>query len=206
MATKIEAIKRTPAELISLDHYNSCNHCSDPERGYCDEGVCLARLCVVKRTVKRYTVYSVLADGNPWTVTQTDDAELALLAYRAELEKYAGHRHHAHGIFLTNDPEKGDVQEDLESCSLVCPNCDAMSEDGGLCWYCHDEQKRASASPTSAPGAGQVTDTDSYRLGEISMKARLYLECGGEVAYRELVLALNRQLDYLTPLPLEPVK
>jgi hypothetical protein len=161
MATKIEAIKRTPGR-------------------------------------QRYTVYSVLADGNPWTVTQTDDAELALLAYRAEVEKYAGHRDHAHGIFLTNDPEKGDVQEDLESCSLVCPNCDAMSEDGGLCWYCHDEQKKTSVD--------QVTDTDSYRLGEISMKARLYLECGGEFAYRELALALNRELDYLTPLPLEPVK
>jgi transposase len=74
MATKIEAIKRTPAELISLDHYNSCNYCSDGDRGYCDEGERLARLC-------------------------------------AEVGQ-------------------------------VCPNCDAMSEDGGLCWYCHDEQKR----------------------------------------------------------------
>jgi hypothetical protein len=124
-----KAIKRTPAELISLDHYNSCNHCSDGDRGYCDEGVRLARLC-------------------------------------AEVGQ-------------------------------VCPNCEAMSEDGGLCWYCHDEQKRASV--------GQVTDTDSYRLGEISMKARLYLQCGGKDAYRELALALNRELDYLTPLPLEPV-
>jgi hypothetical protein len=193
-----KAIKRTPAELISLDHYNSCNHCSDGDRGYCDEGVRLARLCVVKRTVKRYTVYSVLADGNPWTVTQTDDAELALLAYRAEVEKYAGHRHHAHGIFLTNDPEKGDVQEDLESCSLVCPTCDAMSEDGGLCWYCHTQQKR------HARDLSELYDV-LKRLGALSMKARLYVECGGKDAYRELALALNRELDYLTPLPLEPV-
>jgi hypothetical protein len=119
--------KRTPAELISLDHYNSCNYCSDGDRGYCDEGVRLARLC-------------------------------------AEVGQ-------------------------------VCPNCDAMSEDGGLCWYCHDEQKKRDRS--------ELYDA-LRRLGALSMKARLYVECGGEDAYRELALALNRELDYLTPLPLEP--
>ena len=41
------------------------------------------------------------------------------------------------------------------------------------------------------------------RLGALSMKARLYLACGGADAYRELASAVNRELDYLTPLPTE---
>ena len=65
--------KRTPAELISLDHYASCQYCSDPDRGFCAEGDRLEQACI--------------------------------------------------------------------AAGQVCPNCDAMSEDGGLCWYCHDEQK-----------------------------------------------------------------
>ena len=65
--------KRTPAELISLDHYQGCQYCSDPDRGFCAEGDRLEQACI--------------------------------------------------------------------AAGQVCPNCDSMSEDGGLCWYCHDEQK-----------------------------------------------------------------
>lgn len=62
----------------------------------------------------RYSVYSVLGDGNVWTALETDSASEALAKLESEREKYASHRHHAHGITLTDDPERGDVTAELE--------------------------------------------------------------------------------------------
>lgn len=69
----------------------------------------------------RYTVYSVLGDGNPWDVLSTDSPEQALNALDRERNKYAKHRDHHHDVYLTDDPEAGscesllmDLGEDLD--------------------------------------------------------------------------------------------
>lgn len=66
---------------------------------------------------QRYTVYSVLGDGNPFNVLTTEDPREALDALDLECEKYRGQRDrsdHAHGIFDPDDEERGDITLDAE--------------------------------------------------------------------------------------------
>jgi hypothetical protein len=64
---------------------------------------------------KKYTVYSVLGDGNAWVVLVTNSMEEALGKVAAQRERYKSHgRTHAHGVYLTDDPELGDVEAHLE--------------------------------------------------------------------------------------------
>lgn len=56
----------TPGQ-VSLDHYNSCQHCSDDDRGYCDEGVRLARLCVELGQVCRICGQASEDNGLCWS-------------------------------------------------------------------------------------------------------------------------------------------
>ncbi len=64
--------------------------------------------------MREYTVFSVLGDGNQFNVLTTWDPRAALAKLKAEQEKYAGHRHHAHGIYDADDPEAGDLELRLE--------------------------------------------------------------------------------------------
>lgn len=80
---------------------------------------------------QRYTVYSVLADGNPWNVLTTENPLEALAALKAERETYANNRHHHHGIFDQDDPERGDIQNLLEE-EIEASLPDATDEKDGL--------------------------------------------------------------------------
>ena len=62
---------------------------------------------------KALTVYGVDCAGTPWTVLETFDTDLALAALARER---AAHRpeHKAFGVYWTDDPEAGDVQDVLE--------------------------------------------------------------------------------------------
>jgi len=66
----------------------------------------------------KYTVYGVDRAGVPWECRQTDNGPevLSLLtALRAEHSP----RHRAYGVFLTDDPEVGDVEDQIEEAHYV---------------------------------------------------------------------------------------
>ena len=61
----------------------------------------------------KYTIYSVDRAGTPWDVAYTSDKELVLstLDYlRAKRQV----QDQVHGVFLTDDPEQGDQEMDIE--------------------------------------------------------------------------------------------
>jgi len=65
----------------------------------------------------RYTVYTVLGDGNPYDVLTTEDPLAALQALEAQQAKYSKPDASVHihsGIFDPDDPERGDVQDECE--------------------------------------------------------------------------------------------
>lgn len=65
-------------------------------------------------TAPKYTVYSVLGDGNVHHVLATDSALEAVVKVAAQRHKYRSHgRSQHHGIFLTDDPERGDLNDEV---------------------------------------------------------------------------------------------
>lgn len=68
--------------------------------------------------MQRWTVYSVLGDGNAFDVLTTTDPREALAKLESEHQKYAHHRHHAHGIYDPDDVERGDASERCEELAL----------------------------------------------------------------------------------------
>lgn len=67
---------------------------------------------------QRWTVYSVLGDGNTFDVLTTTDPREALAKLEDEAQKYAHHRHHAHGIYDPDNEERGDVSDRCEEAAL----------------------------------------------------------------------------------------
>lgn len=66
----------------------------------------------------RYQVFSVLGDGNAFSVLTTTDPREALAKLESESVKYGHHRHHYHGIWDADDPERGDVSIECEEAAL----------------------------------------------------------------------------------------
>lgn len=58
---------------------------------------------------QRYTVYTVLGDGNPFDVLTTEDPREALDMLDQQHLLYQGFRHRCHGIFDPDDEERGDI-------------------------------------------------------------------------------------------------
>ena len=61
--------------------------------------------------MSRYTVYEADRSGECWDLCSTDDPGYALKSLEAGR---AARPRNAFGVFLTDDPERGDVEEELQ--------------------------------------------------------------------------------------------
>lgn len=72
-----------------------------------------------------WTVYYVLGDGNARETLTTSDPRAALDELDRLREQYAGHRQHAIGVYETDEPERGDREDDLEELIVADPTARA---------------------------------------------------------------------------------
>ena len=86
----------------------------------------------------KYEVYAVDRAGTPWRVAEMDDPMLALAVLRRcrEKEKANPRVDQIHGVYETDEPEKGDVEGELEEIEYEkgqagrCAWCGRLDADG----------------------------------------------------------------------------
>jgi hypothetical protein len=66
-----------------------------------------------RKTPLRYTVYGVDRAGVPWECRQTDD-HAEVLSLLGALRREHNPRHTVFGVYLTDDPERGDQETAIE--------------------------------------------------------------------------------------------
>jgi len=80
----------------------------------------------------KYEVYAVDRAGTPWRVAEMNDPGLALACIQLCREKERNNPRvdQVFGITETDEPEKGDVQMELEELTQLCAWCGKTAAEG----------------------------------------------------------------------------